>query len=79
MDNRCPLPLRDRQPDPAFSEFLANLTVPPYSPLWRKSQRVSPQNREPGYLAHEKHHLQQQDAGQPGVVSSIFQGVHKGL
>jgi len=40
VDNPYPLPLRDLQPSPAFSEFLANLTVPPYSPLWRKSQRV---------------------------------------
>jgi hypothetical protein len=47
VDNACPLPLRDRQPDPAFSEFLAKLTVPPYSPLWRKSQRVCARRCQP--------------------------------
>src|SRR5882757_154138 len=47
VDNPCPLPLRDRQPDPAFSESLANLTVPPYSPLWRKSQRVCARRCQP--------------------------------
>jgi hypothetical protein len=38
VDNRTPLPVRDRQADPAFSESLADLTVLPYSPLWRMSQ-----------------------------------------
>src|ERR1700677_1261641 len=47
VDNPCPLPLRDLQPGPAFSEFLANLTVPPYSPLWPKSQRVCARRCQP--------------------------------
>jgi len=47
VDNPGPLPLRDRQAGPAFSESLANLTVPPYSSLWRKSQGVCARRCQP--------------------------------